>query len=128
VHEMSIAQGIIGIVDEELARRRVRSAVWPRPVVRLIDLRIGRLRGVVQGNLEFCFSVASRGTALEGAELEIEEVPVRVSCARCGRVSVLEEPLFLCGRCGGADLEIVSGMELEIDSIELDHEQGDVDT
>ncbi len=128
MHEMSIAESIIGIVDEELARHCRHAAGSGRPHVRTIDLKIGRLRAVVPDNLEFCFAAASRGTVLEGAVLEIEEVPVRVSCGRCRQISILEEPLFRCGRCGDTDLEVISGMELEIDSIEVDDEQDEVFT
>lgn len=122
MHEMSIAQSIIDVVNGELEERKIRFRV------QTVDLKIGRLRAVVRGNLEFCFSVASRGTDLEGAVLRIEEIPVTVSCKRCGHTSTLEGPFFRCGRCGEADLDIVSGMELEIDSIELDEEQGKVMT
>ncbi len=38
-----------------------------------VRLEVGRDAGAVARALEFCFDVCSRGTALEGATLEIQE-------------------------------------------------------
>jgi hydrogenase nickel incorporation protein HypA/HybF len=113
MHEMGIALQIIDIaaasVPPELRAARIAR----------VNLRIGKLAAVVPDSLRFCFSIASRDTALEGAELAIEELPVAARCRECGETWTLEEPAFSCRRCAGGSLEVLSGRELDIVSIEI---------
>lgn len=114
MHEMSIAQHIIQIADEQLGKLD-----GPGELTR-VNLKVGRLRGIIPESLEFCFSVLAKGTRLESAELHIEQVPVRIVCRCCGAALDLEAPLFACGACGAVDVQVVSGEELEIESIEVE--------
>ncbi len=108
MHELSMAESVI---DAVLARRGDR----PVSVVRL---RVGRLAGVVRGSWEFCFELASAGTPLEGATLEIDEPEGRLHCRSWGAVSTRDDLILLCA-CGSADVEVVSGRELELGSVEV---------
>lgn len=113
VHELSIAQSVLDIVDQNLPK--------DRPVrVRAVRLRIGAMGGVVTDSLEFCFSAITRGTRLEGVPLEIEHVPLVVHCRSCGKDSVIEQTLFACPACEAADLHMVSGNEMHVSEIEID--------
>jgi hydrogenase nickel incorporation protein HypA/HybF len=64
MHELSIARNIVAIVAE---------AAGSRPV-RRVTLEIGRFSCVLPESLEFCFDAVARGTALEGAVLEIRRL------------------------------------------------------
>jgi hydrogenase nickel incorporation protein HypA/HybF len=77
MHEMSIAESLFEIVMDTIKKEDQVTKV------EAVDLRIGKLRAVIPENLVFCFEVICRGTEVEGAELRIEEVPVRVSCGEC---------------------------------------------
>ena len=81
--------------------------------------RVGALAAVVPEALLFCFDVASRGTVLEGATLEIITVPGRALCRECGSETAL---LGLLGRCacGSRLLERLSGEELNIKDMEVE--------
>ncbi len=118
MHEMGIALQILEIaqasIPGDLSRARVER----------VNLRIGRLTAVVPDSLRFCFEIAARETPLAGAELAIEEVPVTARCGGCGERWTIGEPVFLCRSCGGGDLEILSGRELDIVSIEVLDENG----
>ena len=48
---------------------------------------------------------------------------VGARCGRCGRETRQERFPLRCGACGGEGLEIVSGEELRVDSIEVTDEQ-----
>ena len=74
---MGIAMEII-----EIATASVPKDLAGTPIAR-INLRIGKLSAVVPESLRFCFEVATRGTAAEGADLSIEEVPVVARCTDC---------------------------------------------
>ncbi|HEY6531288.1 MAG TPA: hydrogenase maturation nickel metallochaperone HypA [Acidimicrobiales bacterium] len=108
VHEMAITQSVIEAVAERSGGR---------PVTR-VTLVIGTLSGVVADSVRFCFDLATSGTALEGATLEIVEVRGRARCRDCGDEVELPDFLALC-TCGSADLEILAGEELTVASAEV---------
>ena len=113
MHELAIAESV---VDTVLARTGDRQ-------VTTVRLRVGRLAGVVRDALEFSFELASAGTPLEGATLEIEEPEGRLRCRSCGAESPRDDLVLLC-ECGSADVEVVSGRELEIVRVRAAEEVG----
>lgn len=114
MHETSIARTLLEEVGERVRRAGIRGRVAA------VRLRLGRMSTVVPESLKFAFEVLSRGSPLDGARLEIEEVPVRARCRACGRGFEIDEPCFLCESCGSPDLEILSGNELLIDSLDVE--------
>ncbi|MBU1896129.1 hydrogenase maturation nickel metallochaperone HypA, partial [Patescibacteria group bacterium] len=54
--------------------------------------------------------------------------PVVVHCNECGLSSTIEKPPFVCSKCGNGGIEIVSGRELMVVSIELADEEPDTST
>jgi len=117
MHEMSIAQSILEVV-QQYAKANDRAGDAGASKVKSIRLRIGEMAGVVPESLRFCFEVASEGTVAQGAELLIDEVPVRCHCVSCGVDFSAERFLFLCPTCGASDVEVLSGNELDV--VELD--------
>ena len=87
-----------------------------------VNLKIGKLAAVVPESLRFCFDVAVKDTALEGAKLTIEELPVVAKCKDCDTQWTIGGPAFSCEICDSGNLEIVSGRELDIESIEIAEE------
>jgi hydrogenase nickel incorporation protein HypA/HybF len=75
---------------------------------------------VVPSALAFSFDLVVQGTPVEGAELEIDEVPVTGECRACGAENRLESFPLLCNSCGSHDLEILTGEELYVESLELE--------
>ena len=70
--------------------------------------------------VEFAFELVAQGTAVEGAELEMEEVPAAGVCRSCGTDGPLGGFPFSCATCGGLDVEVTRGEELLVDSLELE--------
>ena len=95
----------------------VRERVGKERVTR-VRLEVGRLTAVVPDAMRFCFEVCARGTSLEGAVLQIDEVPGRIRCARCGDETELADPIPLCP-CGSAEVEVIAGRELRIKEVEV---------
>ena len=87
--------------------------------VEVVNVKVGKLTAVVPESLLFCFNVASRDTALAGARLHFEEVPIGVRCRQCDAECTIDEPPFECRSCGGNDIDILSGRELIVTSIEV---------
>jgi hydrogenase nickel incorporation protein HypA/HybF len=109
VHELAIAEGVVEVVAERIGAARA---------VRVI-LRVGRLTCVEPEAVRFCFEACARGTPVEGAALEIVDVPARARCRACGAPELeVDARIPLCA-CGSADLELVSGEELSVAAVEV---------
>ena len=83
------------------------------------------MSAVVPSSLRFCFEIAAKDTQLAGAELDIEEIPVRARCKACEAEWTIEGPAFNCEKCDSGQIEILSGRELNIESIEIADEDPD---
>jgi hydrogenase nickel incorporation protein HypA/HybF len=85
-----------------------------------IHVRIGPLAGIVKEALQFSFDVAAAGSPVEGARLEIEDVPISVFCRRCTAKRQLDRPEELrCPVCGTSTPDVVTGRELEVKALEV---------
>ncbi len=113
MHELSIAQSIVDIIDQYVPREQ-------RHTIRSIKLRVGELSGVVPGSLAFCFTAVTAGTPMARAVLEIEHVPYVLHCAHCESDSTTEPGLALCPRCNSRQTTVRSGTELQVVTIDLD--------
>lgn len=112
MHELSIAQNILDIVQQYVPASDSRN-------VKTVRMKVGELSGVVTESLEFCFGAIIMGTHLEGARLDIEQIPLQTECKQCAKLFRVEENNFRCPTCGSDDLSIVSGRELQVTEIEL---------
>jgi hydrogenase nickel incorporation protein HypA/HybF len=113
MHELSIALGIVDVAAEEAQRHRGR--------VVAVHLKLGPLSGVGKDALVSAYGLAREGTALEGAELIVEEVPVVAFCPACAAERTLPSARELCcPACGAATPHIVRGRELEVVALEID--------
>ncbi len=113
MHEMGIAMEIIDIAEASIP------AGMEAARVESVNLRVGKLSAIVPESLKFCFDVAIKETRLEGARLNIEQVPVVATCKDCGANWTIDEPAFACEKCGSGSIELISGKELDIVSIEV---------
>jgi hydrogenase nickel incorporation protein HypA/HybF len=113
MHELSIVLSILEIAEATARQNDAQS-------IQKIRMRVGAFSSVAKDALEFAFEVARQGTMAENAILEIETVPLVAECAACGPATEpVQEFCLICPRCG-LPLKIVSGDELEVDSIEID--------
>jgi hydrogenase nickel incorporation protein HypA/HybF len=108
MHELSITESVVAAISERLPDARVV----------LVRLEIGKLAGVVPDSVRFCFEVATEGTGLAGAKLEIVEPAGEAKCRQCGTLAGFDDLLLLC-ECGSADLEVLSGTQLLIKNVEV---------
>jgi hydrogenase nickel incorporation protein HypA/HybF len=108
VHELAIAESVVDAVARKLPGARVTQ----------VHLEIGALSGVVADSIRFCFDLATEGTGLEGATLEITQPPARCRCRGCGTEFRPDTPIVGCP-CGSADVAVLSGEELRILSVQV---------
>lgn len=103
MHELSITRNIVAIVSERANGAKVTQ----------VTLEVGKLSAVIPEAIRFCFDVVAQGTVLEGARLEVIEVPGRGRCRVCGLDVELRRLVERCA-CGSSDLDRLTGEELTI--------------
>jgi hydrogenase nickel incorporation protein HypA/HybF len=109
VHELSLCNAIATTVTEHAAGKQVD----------VVRLKVGHFRQVVPDTLRFCWANTVLGGPLDGARLDIVAVPAVVVCRDCKGATTLDEPLLRCAGCNSADVDLVSGEEFLIDSIDV---------
>lgn len=112
MHEMSLAEGIRAVIEDQARRHGFRT-------VRTVRMEIGRFAGVEKQALAFCFDVVMRGSPAEGAVLEIIDLPGRALCYDCGESAELNDRLDPCPLCGGGRLMPEAGDEMRIKDMEV---------
>ena len=116
MHELSLAEAVNNSIKEICER-----SSWTR--VRRVVLKVGCMRQVDPELLLFAFDVVSKGTLSDGADLSILALPIVFKCHACGKETSSENTIFVCGGCGNTDVDLLSGMELTIESIEVEGPQ-----
>jgi len=116
VHELSITQHVLKIVEEHAQRAGAKR-------VTVIHLVVGQLTGFVDDSIQFYFDLLSPGTMAAGALLDIERIPAQLQCRACGQEFALEDKQWVCPRCYAVGGDVVRGREFSIESIEVDQEE-----
>ncbi|MBU5635330.1 hydrogenase maturation nickel metallochaperone HypA [Geomonas sp. Red69] len=111
MHEITLVTGLFEIINEQVAVRGIES-------ISKVRLKVGELAAVEPMTLAACFEVVAQGTVAEGAELEIEEVPLAGRCRGCGERFRIVNFNFICPCCAGGDVEMTGGRELYLESLE----------
>lgn len=111
MHEMGIAKSLLEIIKREMKRSKARK-------LKKVRVKIGELTAVEPEALRFCFEASIKDTDLDGAILEIEDVPLSGECVDCRTKFRFQGFASLCPACGGRKIEKITGTELDLVSIE----------
>ena len=76
MHEMSLAEGVLQLVEDTARRENARR-------VKLVVLEIGRMSSVEPEAIKFCFEAVTHGSIAQGAALDIIAVPGAGWCMLC---------------------------------------------
>lgn len=109
MHELSLCRAIADTAIEHAGGKPVRR----------INVRIGHFRQVIPDTMRFCWDMRVKGTVLDEAELAIEAVPAVIRCLHCDETTELTMPVMRCGSCEATTVELISGEEFLIESIDL---------
>lgn len=113
MHEMSLMASIFEILKKHLPDET-------QSKVTKVSLVVGKLTNAVPDALQMAFEAFAKDTVFEGAVLEIQVIPIKVRCLDCQQESELEQPIFLCPSCNSPVVEVLSGREMYIDSMEVE--------
>lgn len=114
MHEMGLTQGILDIAIDYATRANAKK-------ISHVNVKAGDLMSIVEDSMQFAFTFLSADTIASGAQLLLERIPVIVHCKSCNTDSeVSKTEIYICPKCGECFVELVSGREFYVDSIEVE--------
>jgi hydrogenase nickel incorporation protein HypA/HybF len=113
VHELAITQNILDIVLNEAKSAQANK-------VTKINLVIGELSGTVSDCVQFYFDFLKKDNAAEDATLDFKLVPAELRCRDCLTAFNPKDSAWICPNCKGTSLDVVSGRECYVESIEVE--------
>ncbi len=118
MHEFSLMENVVRIVRQAATENQLTS-------ITAINLVVGATSAVNVDALRFAFEILQKEEAiLEGVTLAIEETPARAHCPKCQEDHTLWRMDLLCPSCGHLPLQLRSGEEFYVKSIEGEREDG----
>jgi len=112
MHELSVVESMTAVVLKHAERNGAKK-------VAKINLVLGTVSSVMEEPVRFYFEMLSKDTVAEGAELCFRRTPFVARCKSCGSEYEVEDFDFTCPECKGTEVEIVSGREFQVESIEI---------
>lgn len=113
MHEMAITQHIL-----EIAERAAHEAGGHQ--VTDLNLVVGELSTFVDESVQFYWDMISRDTVCAGSRLHFKRIPARLQCQSCQTEFGLSDgSLTPCPHCGRGRVDILSGQEFFLDSLEI---------
>ena len=113
MHELSITQSILSVVLE-------KAKVAQAGKITKINLTIGELSGIVDDCVQFYFDIISKDTIAAEASLSFDRPPTKLRCRNCATTFSPDNPNWACPNCQEQTIEIISGRECYVSSIEVD--------
>lgn len=113
MHELSVTESIL-----ETALRYARQNEAKR--VTDLYLVIGQLSSIVDDSVQFYWDIVSQDSLCAGSALHFQRIPAALTCIDCGRDYTLDGELTPCPSCGSAKVQVISGEQFYLDSIEIE--------
>lgn len=113
MHELSITQSILNIAVSSAENAGAKK-------VNGIKITLGEMSGCVPQYIQEYFDIVSEGTIAAGAKLTFTSVPAVAKCLDCGHETHLIRFRFRCEKCKSQNLQIISGREFLVESIDVE--------
>ncbi len=111
MHEFGVTKSLVDLCNQEAKRNRIEK-------VHKIHLRVGRFTGFSPDSIQFYFEHLKVNTRCSAATIVFEEISIIILCNDCQKRSEIDEPVLLCPNCGSDKIDLVSGREFSVTSIE----------
>ncbi len=115
MHEYSIVQSLLDIIDQNAAKHGAKK-------VNKVVVKIGVLSGVEPHLLQIAFDTFKENTICHEADMQLIVQPIVARCKRCEKITEFDknEIFFECGKCGSAELDIIDGEDMILQSLEME--------
>jgi hydrogenase nickel incorporation protein HypA/HybF len=111
MHEFSVTKSLVDLCNQEADKNNIQNVIK-------IHINIGKFTGFSPDSIRFYFEFLKKHTSCSEAELLFTEVPIRIKCSKCKTEQIIEEPILVCPSCGSVEVDVLSGREFYVDSIE----------
>lgn len=112
MRELSLAEKLLDTIQQ-----RTRKSGFSK--VRHIYLEIGSLSEVTPEAMRLCLEGVIKQTLAEGAKISIQEIPGEALCLGCGHTNRIIDRYSACEECGGFDLKVLSGDQVNLKHLEF---------
>lgn len=113
MHETVLMRNLIAIAVRKIEANHIGR-------VSKVTVSIGKLSNAMPNALLFAFEAMTQNGPLEGAVLEMKEIPVSACCDECGNEYKPENFPFICPSCGSSYYIITQGEDIYIESLECE--------
>ena len=112
MHELGIARDLFDIVLQKARENNLKK-------ITKISMKLGEAAGIEMNFLRHSFSdhIIPQSIAA-GCELEITAEKVKAKCKKCSKEFSVKDIAVCCPSCNGSDIEIISGKDVYVASIE----------
>ena len=113
MHESSLVQALL---------RQVESIMRDNQATRVVSLRlsVGAFSGVEPDLFRFAYDTLSQDSAVRGAQLEMEVVPLECHCKECDDDFAVQDFRFECPKCDSGSVSIIRGEGIVLDDVTLE--------
>lgn len=110
MHEFSLTQNLLDIALKNADSKRIVN----------VNLLIGPFSDEREESIRFYWRDLAKGTPGEGAQLNFQRVKAEMKCLACGATFNLEDEQSLCMYCQSDRLQLLSGDEVKLESIDVE--------
>lgn len=113
MHEMSLAEGVLQIIEDSAKTQNFSR-------VKTVWLEIGQLAGVEVEAMKFCFDAVTRDSIAQDAKLEIVEKPGQAWCLHCAETVQVHALYDACPKCGSHQVQVTGGNEMRVKELDVE--------
>ena len=114
MHELAITQSLLEITLQHAQAANAKK-------VNQLNLVIGQLSSVVDESVQFYWCMIAKDTIAEEAKLHFERRPATLHCFNCNTAFEFDGSCdFACPSCNSMQVQITSGDDFRLDSIDVD--------
>ncbi len=113
MHETALMQDLLSLAEKALQGQNVKQ-------VNTVKLAVGALANAMPDALAFAFEAMTQSGVLQGAVLEMVQLPVKVRCDGCGQEYEPAGFPFHCPSCRSIYYQITQGEDIYIISLDCE--------
>jgi hydrogenase nickel incorporation protein HypA/HybF len=110
MHTLSLTQNLLDVALKKADSKRILR----------VNLRIGPFSEEREESIRCYWKDLAKGSPVEGASLHFEHFPTEVRCLGCSGAFYLENQVSMCKYCFNERLQLLSGEDVMLESIEVE--------
>ena len=113
MHELSVSENILEIAIRHAERAEAKKIVD-------LFLVIGDLSSIIDDSVQFYWDIITKNTIAEESSLHFRRIKTVLKCKNCKQEYQPNDKDLACPSCGSVQINIVSGNEFYLESINVE--------